>query len=124
MQKISQENDSRNVLAIVLIVFGLLLVLKQSGVYFLNPFYHINNLFAPFRAAVHNIGHILFSWPSILILVGLVLMAGKRSAGLILLIIGGIFLIPKLFFVSGAVIVLLIPLMLIGLGIALVARLL
>ena len=124
MQKLSQENDSRKVLAIVLIVFGLVLILKQSGALFLNPFIHIDNVFTPLRGAFRGLGHVLFSWPFILILVGLVLMAGRRSAGLILLIIGGVFLIPKLFFLTGAALLVFFPLILIGLGIALVARLL
>ncbi len=122
MQKVSQGNDSRKVLAIVLIVFGLLLILKRSGAFFFNPFLHFDGAFAPFRVAFHNLGHVLFSWPFILILVGLVLMAGRRSAGLVLLIIGGIFIIPKLFFLTGAAMLIFFPIILIGLGIALVAR--
>lgn len=122
MQKVSPENNSRKVLAIVLIVFGLLLILKKSGVFFFNPFIHFDGAFAPIRIAFHNLGNVLFSWPIILILVGLVLMAGRRSGGVILLVIGGVFLIPKLFFLTGAAMLLLFPLILIGLGIALVAR--
>lgn len=124
MERIKKEDNSRKVLAIVLIIFGLMLVLKQSGVTLMNPFFHVNTIFTPFRAAFHGVGHVLFSWPFILILVGLILMAGKRSAGLILLIIGGIFIIPKLIFISGAALLFFFPLILIGLGIALVARML
>lgn len=122
MQKLSQENDTRKILAIVLIVFGLLLILKRSGAFFFNPFIHFDGAFAPIRIAFHNLGHVLFSWPFILILVGLVLMAGRRSAGVVLIIIGGIFLIPKLFFLTGAAMLIFFPVILIGLGIALVAR--
>jgi hypothetical protein len=50
-------------------------------------------------------------------------MAGKRSGGVVLLIIGGLFLLPKLIFISGAAIVFLFPILLIALGIGLIARL-
>lgn len=118
MQKISSETDSRKTLAAVLIVLGLLLVLKKSDLFFLPPFVVLKSVFAPLGAVTH----VLFSWPAVLILVGLVLMAGKRPVGLGLLVLGGVFLIPKLFFFSGAMVLLFFPLLLIGLGITLLAR--
>jgi hypothetical protein len=58
----------------------------------------------------------------ILIVIGAILMAGKRSVGLVLIIIGGIFLIPKMFFFPGLTISLAIPVLLIGIGVAVIAR--
>ena len=124
MQPANQKDNSRKILAIVLIVFGFLLILKQSGVFFEYPFLQLKSVFMPIRHAFQGVGHILFSWPVILILVGLILMAGRRSAGVVLLIIGGIFLLPKLFFLSGAAMLLFLPLVLIVVGIAIVARIL
>ena len=56
-------------------------------------------------------------------IVGIILLAGKRSGGIVLLIIGAVFLLPKLFFIHGITITLLLPLILIGIGVAMVARL-
>jgi len=118
MQKISTEDNSRKTMAAVLIVLGLVLVLKKSDLFFLPPFVALKSIFAPFNALTQ----VLFSWPAVLILVGLVLMAGKRPVGLGLLLIGGVFLISKLFFFSGIMMLLFLPLLLIGFGIALLAR--
>ncbi|HPF52911.1 MAG TPA: hypothetical protein PK335_15125 [Draconibacterium sp.] len=128
MERIDQEHvkdrdQSRKVLAIFLIVIGFLWIARQSGIFYGFPFFHINHIFAPVGRIFGSMGHLIFSWPMILILVGVVLMAGKRSAGLVLLVIGGIFLLPKLFLFSGAVI-LFFPLVLIAVGIAIVARIL
>ena len=122
MQPAIQQNNSRKILAIVLIVFGFVLILKESGMFYHFPYIHLNEAFTPAREIFHNLGYVIFSWPAILIFVGLILMAGKRSAGVVLLIIGGVFLLPKLFFLSGAFLLLLLPMVLIAIGIAIVAR--
>ena len=122
-EKTHQKTSSKEVLALVLIGIGLVWILKQTGFFFKFPFLNLHEIFSPIRSAFHGVGHFIFSWPVILIIIGVVLMAGKRSGGLVLLIIGGIFLLPKLFFISGAAIVFLFPIILIALGIALIARL-
>ena len=124
MERIKEQDNSKKVLAVFLIVIGFLWILKQTGVFYHFPFIHFNYIFAPVGRVFGSLAHVVFSWPMILIVVGLVLMAGKRSAGLVLLILGGIFLLPRLFFFSGAMFLLILPLILIGVGIAIVARLL
>lgn len=119
-----QQDNSRKTLAIVLIVVGILLILKKSGAFLQFPFFHFNNIFFPIQNAFHSVGHLLFSWPVVLLLVGAVLLAGRRTGGWILIVIGGLFLLPKLFVLSGAALIVLLPLILIGAGIAIVARLL
>lgn len=123
-EQVRNKEQSRNVLAIVLIVIGVLWIIRQTGFYYGFPFFHLGQVFEPVGRVLGSFTHLIFSWPMILILVGLVLMAGKRSAGLVLLIIGGIFLLPKLFLFSGAMVILFLPLVLIVVGIAIVARLL
>ena len=122
MQEKTQTDNSKKILAIFLIAFGFLWLLKQTGVFHHYPFYYFDQAFHSFRNAFHGMMHLVFSWPMILILVGLVLMAGKRKAGFVLVIIGGIFLLPKLFF-PGLTIAIVLPLILIGIGVAIVARL-
>lgn len=124
MEKVPQKDNSRETLALVLIGIGLLWILKESGVFFNFPFFHLENIFNPIREVFHSFWHVVFSWPMILVVIGIALLAGKRTGGLVLLIIGAIFILPKIIFFSGAAIVLLFPLILIGLGIALVAKLL
>ena len=124
MQPTTQQDNSRKILAIALIVFGFVLILRQSGAFLEYPFIHLKTVFLPIQNAFQGVGHIIFSWPAIFVLVGLILMAGRRSVGLVLLIIGGIFLLPKLFFLSGAALLLFLPLVLIAVGIAIVARIL
>lgn len=119
MEKVPQKQSSKETIALLLIGIGLLWILKQTGVFHHFP---LDNIFSPIRHAFHGISHFVFSWPMILIVVGLVLMAGKRSAGLVLLIIGAIFILPKIFFFSVGAVFILLPIILIGLGIALIAK--
>lgn len=124
MEKVPQKDNSRETLALVLIGIGLFWIFKQTGLFHHFSFFHFENIFNPIRKVFHGLGHVVFSWPMIFIIVGVVLLTGKRSGGLVLLIIGAVFILPKIIFISGATLILLFPLILIGLGIALVARLL
>ena len=119
-----QRNDnSRVILAFVLIGIGILWILRRLGIYIDFPDIDWGNFFFPFRQFFHGIGHVIFSWPMILIIIGLVLMAGKRKSGVVLIIVGGIFLLPRIFYFPGLTISMLLPLLLIGIGVAMVARL-
>jgi hypothetical protein len=53
---------------------------------------------------------------------GFNIMAGKRSAGIVLIVVGGIFLLPKLFIVPGLTFSMFFPVLLVGLGIAMIVR--
>jgi len=119
-----RNNNSRVVLAFVLIIIGSLWLLRKIGFYIDFPNFYFENIFYPIRQFFHGIGHIIFSWPMILIFIGLVLMAGKRSAGIVLLVVGGVFLLPRIFFFPGLTISFLLPVLLIGFGVAMVARIL
>ncbi|MEN8116674.1 MAG: hypothetical protein ABFS16_06820 [Bacteroidota bacterium] len=123
MQKVPEKDNSKQFLAIVLIGIGLLWILKQTGIFYHFPFFHLDNVFSPIRHTFHGLGHIFVSWQMVLIIVGAILLAGKRSGGLVLIIIGTVFILPKLFFFSGITLALLLPVILIGVGVALVARL-
>jgi hypothetical protein len=122
MEQKQQTDNSRVIVAFVLIGIGMFWILRKVGIYFEFPPHILEQIFYPLRQITHRIGHFIFSWPMILIVIGAILMAGKRSVGLVLIIIGGIFLIPKMFFFPGLTISLAIPVLLIGIGIAVVAR--
>ena len=122
MENKPENSNSRVVLAFVLIGIGSLWLLRKLGIHFEMPLFYFQNLFFPFKNIFHDLTHFIFSWPMILIIVGLILMAGKRSAGVVLIIIGGIFLLPKMFVLPGFTFSMFFPVLLVGLGIALIVR--
>ncbi len=123
MENKQQVDNSRTILAFVLIGVGILWTLNQIGIHF--RFLHVSweNLFFPFRPILHRLSYIIFSWQMLLIIIGLVLLAGRRSTGIVLIIIGGVFLLPRLFFVPHISASFILPVILIGIGVALIARL-
>lgn len=122
MKEETQRDKSKIVLAFVLIGVGVLWMLKKIGIHIEFPRLLWGNIFYPMREIFHSIGHFVFSWPMILILIGGVLLAGKRQVGLVLVIVGGIFILPKLFFWPGLSLSFALPFILIGIGVAMVAR--
>lgn len=110
------------VLATVLIVVGIIWLLRKVGFWYHFPLVHWGDILHPFRHAFQPFGNFIFSWPVVLILVGLLLLAGKRSFGIVLIVIGGIFILPRMFVIPGLSLSLFVPLFLIGIGVALVAR--
>jgi hypothetical protein len=118
----TQKDKSRLVLAFILIAVGALWMLKRLGIHFEFPVIHLNHLFFPVRQIFSSLGHFIFSWQVILILVGLILMAGKRSAGIVLIIVGGIFLLPKIMFFPPLSITYVLPAVLIAAGVVMIAR--
>ncbi len=117
-----KKDNSTMVFAVVLIVVGGIWLLRKAGIFFNFPHIHLGDIFYPFRQIFSHFGGFIFSWPMILILVGLLLLAGKRSFGIVLIVIGGIFILPRLFVVPGLSLSLLFPVFLIGAGVALIAR--
>ena len=121
-ERVKRKDNSKLVLAIVLIVFGGLWLLRKIGFYIEFPAIHLHEILFPVRNLFGGLGDFLFSWQVIFILIGLLLLAGKRSVGLILIVIGGVFLIPKVLFFPPLTISFLLPALLIGAGIVMVAR--
>jgi hypothetical protein len=117
-----QDNNSKVVLAYVLIGIGIIWILRKIGLYFEIPHFYFQNIFFPFKDIFQDLTHFIFSWQMILIIVGLILMAGKRSAGIVLIVIGGIFLLPKFLILPGLTFSMFFPVLLVGLGIAMIAR--
>lgn len=122
MNKEQHKDNSKVVLAFILIGVGIFWALRKLGIYMEFPHFVWENIFYPLKNVFHRISHFVFSWPMILILIGGVLLAGKRSVGLVLVIVGAIFIIPKIFFFPGLTIAFALPILLIGIGVAMVAR--
>lgn len=74
--------DNRVLIGIVLVIIGLFLVMRNTG-------------FIP-----HFIDNIIFSWQMLLIAIGLIITlgsSGSRTSGIIVMAVGGFFLIPMIF---------------------------
>jgi predicted membrane protein len=75
-------SNNRAVIGVVLVIAGLFLVIRNTG------------FFPSF------IDEVIFSWPMLLIVIGLVITigsSGSKTSGLIMMAVGGFFLIPIIF---------------------------
>jgi len=115
-------DDSKMVWAIVLIALGVVWLAHKTTPLFHLAGIHLKTLYFPVRQLFAEWGHFIFSWQVVLIITGLILLAGKRSSGIVLILLGGLFLVPKILLIPHLTISLLIPLVFIGAGIALIAR--
>ena len=121
METTKQKGNSGQTLAIILIVIGAMWILGKIDIS-LSLHSVISDIVFSFRNILHAIPSFIFSWPMILIIVGLILMAGNRNSGVALIIIGGILLLPKIFFSPGITISLLIPAILVGVGVSMILK--
>lgn len=119
MQK---KDDSRMVLAIILIAAGLLWLFRQAGQFPFFTNFPLHHFFIPFRHMFAGIGNILFSWQAFLILTGIVLIAGRRSAGIVVVVLGSIMLLPELLHFSYWSLSFLLPTLLIGVGVVMILK--
>lgn len=73
--------NNRVIIGVILVLAGLFLAIKNTG-------------FFP-----DNITHIIFSWPMLLITIGAVMTLGgaEKTAGIIVMAVGGFFMIPLVF---------------------------
>lgn len=75
-------HNNRAITGVILVLVGLFLVMRNTGI------------FPDF------IDHVIFSWPMLLVTIGLVITigsSGSKSSGVILMAIGAFFLIPHIF---------------------------
>jgi predicted membrane protein len=84
-RQIRQEHhhlhNNRPIIGVVLVLAGLFLVMRNTG------------FFPEF------IDHVIFSWPMLLVVIGLVMTLGasEKTSGVIVMAVGGFFLIPMIF---------------------------
>jgi predicted membrane protein len=86
-QKIDRnpDNSNRFIIGILLVIAGFILILQKTTV-LPEPFHHF-------------ISDIIFSWQMLLIVIGVVTLAGSgnKTPGIVLIAVGGFFMIPELF---------------------------
>lgn len=117
MPGVNKKSNSRFIIGIILVVVGALWSLSELGVNI--PF---DKILAPFEWIFSKLGRIIFSWPMVLIIAGLLLVSGKNSGGWILVALGGFFLIPRIFAIPQFSFALLFPLAVLLIGIFLITR--
>ncbi len=117
MPKESKQDNSKLVIAVILIAIGTLWTLKELG---LNI--HFEQIFAPFTWLFSRLGRIIFSWPMILLISGLVLVSGRHSGGWILAGLGGFFLLPRIFDLPSFSFALIFPLAVLLAGVLMITR--
>lgn len=116
-----RKDNTGMVVAIVLIAIGLIWLFRSvAGLPYFN--YNFNFNFLPYHHFSSGITGILFSWQMVLIVTGVVLIAGRRSSGIVLLVAGVIFLLAKMMHFSYWSSTFLIPAILITVGIVLIVR--
>jgi predicted membrane protein len=73
--------NNRAIIGVILVLVGLFLVMRNTGI------------FPDF------IDHVVFSWPMLLVAIGLVMTLGaqEKTSGVIVMAVGGFFLIPMIF---------------------------
>jgi predicted membrane protein len=117
-----QKDNTRLIIALVIIGIGFIWLLqKASTAFHISIPWFTHHLFT-IRPIFMNLGKIIFSWQLILILVGVVLLAGRRSSGIVLIILGSLLLIQKLLAFPHHTITFLIPLILIAVGVTLIIK--
>ena len=74
--------NNRAIIGVILVLVGLFLVLRNTGIF---PGF---------------IDHVIFSWPMLLVTIGLIITIGSsggKSSGVIVMAVGAFFLIPQIF---------------------------
>jgi predicted membrane protein len=74
--------NNRAIIGVVLVLAGLFLVIRNTGLF------------------PEAIDHIIFSWPMLLVTIGLVITVGSsgaKTSGIIVMAVGAFFLIPRIF---------------------------
>jgi predicted membrane protein len=102
----NQRSNKRAVLGLILVIIGFILIAANFDLF---PF---------------GWQHIIFSWPALLIMIGLFFLLSREAhaTGWILICVGGFFLIPRLWNVPWGWHELFWPALLLGLGAILIVR--
>lgn len=111
-----KQDNTYYFLAAVLIFVGLIWLLNEVVLIF-DLKYYLQNLFEPIQHIVRWLARIVFSWQLILIVIGSLLLVRRKSIGYVLVVIGVIFIVPKIFMWESLSFSLVFPMLLIGVGI-------
>jgi predicted membrane protein len=102
-----QKNPSRKIVfGVIVILAGLLLLMMNLG------------------SLPYHLGHIIFSWQMLLIAIGIISLSRREGLvpGVILIMIGGFFILPRVFYFSFNMVHLFWPALLIAIGVLIILR--
>lgn len=117
MQKESTPIQTRRVVAVSMILIGSIWLLAQLG--WTIP---MERFIQSFWMIFRHLGKVIFTWPMILFIAGILMVTARRAGGWILVAIGGVFLIPKIFNISDFPFSMVWPVLMILAGGAMVVR--
>lgn len=118
-----ERKSNGSFLGIILVVIGILWILKEIGWHIGLPGWHAVREASSNLLNIFHVGAFTITWPVILLLVGVLLIAGRRLIGTLLIILAVLFLLPHLV-IPGILAILFLPVILIVLGIILISRIL
>ena len=119
-----ERSSGGSFLGIVLLIIGLLWILKEIGWHIGLPGwdsvqYATGSFLNIFHVAAWSI-----TWPVIILIVGFILLIGRRLIGTILVLLALFLFLPHLIIIPGILAIVFFPVLLIVLGIILISRLL
>lgn len=117
MQKERTPIQTRTVAAVILILIGSIWLLAQLGLKV-----PIERFIHSFWMIFMHLWKVIFTWPMILFVAGIIMVTAKRAGGWILVAIGGIFLVPKIFSIPDFPFSMVWPLLMILAGSAMIVR--
>ena len=115
-----ERRGSGSFLGVMLIIAGLLWLLKETGWYHmgLTGWHTVSGFLKGFHFGTWS-----GSWPVVLLVVGIVLVSGRRILGVLLIFLALLLFLPGLV-IPGIVAILLFPVLLVIAGIILISRML
>jgi len=119
-----ERKSGSSFLGVVLIAIGVLWILKETGWHIGLPDWHsVHQAGSSFMNLFH-FGSISLGWPIIILIVGLLLLAGRRVFGALLVCLAVFLFLPHFSIISGIFALLFFPVVLLVIGIILVSRIL
>lgn len=118
------EKDRKGVsfLGVLLIVIGVLWVLKEVGWHIGLPAWDsVSHSFVNFLN-IFQIGAWSVSWPVVVLIVGVLLLVGRRLVGTLLILLALFLFLPH-FIIPGILIILFFPILIVVVGIILISKL-
>ena len=119
-----ERRSGGSFLGMVLLVIGLLWLLKEVGWHVGMPGWNaVHHSFGNFLNIFH-FGAIAVTWPLVLLIVGFLLLVGRRIIGALLIFLALILFLPHFIIIPGILAVIFFPVLLVVLGIIIISRLL
>ena len=120
--QVNEKKSGGSFLGTILIVIGLLWILKEVGWHLSLPGWHAIQHSASSFLNIFHVAAWSVTWPLVLLIVGVLLVLGRRFIGA-LLIVGALFLFLPHFIIPGILVILFFPVLLVVLGIILISKL-